>query len=147
MIAELNKRAKKRKKMSKRAKRLRDTGSTLWKVKALSAWSKLVRQKGVCEACGRTDGVLNAHHILPKERYIWLAFLPINGVALCYNCHKAGRYSAHRNPLWFARWLAETKPEAYQWAMVNMESAAQPVEDFKSVFVSLCPAAEVSPAA
>lgn len=85
----------------------------------LAQWSKRVREVGCCAVCGSTKN-LNAHHLLPKERYPEFKFKRINGLALCPNHHKFGRYSAHRNPIWFALWLEFERPKQYQWVLWNM---------------------------
>jgi len=65
-----------------------------WKRKCLEAWSRYIRRNGVCEKCGRCDGKLDAHHIIPRRTAIhpgW--FMYDNGVALCFNCHRNGAHS------------------------------------------------------
>lgn len=57
--------------------------------KALDLWSKIIRQKGVCEICGaiKTDDlILTAHHIVPRD---WSAgrYEIDNGACLCWGCH------------------------------------------------------------
>ena len=91
--------------------------------KALAAWSQEVRSEGVCcvPGCGATDN-LQAHHILPKERYPEFKTHLTNGVVLCPLHHKFGRYSAHRNPLWFVLMLRREYPEIYAWAKANVGS-------------------------
>jgi 5-methylcytosine-specific restriction endonuclease McrA len=87
--------------------------------KALSAWSKKVRQEGCCMACGATN-FLNAHHVLPKEFYRELMFETNNGVALCPKHHKFGKYSAHKNPIWFVKLLRSHCPAKYDWAIKHV---------------------------
>jgi 5-methylcytosine-specific restriction endonuclease McrA len=86
---------------------------------ALVAWSREIRCDGECSVCGATEH-LQAHHVLPKERYQNLKLDLMNGVALCPTCHKYGKYSAHRNPMWFTLWLRAHRPEQYAWAKLNM---------------------------
>jgi 5-methylcytosine-specific restriction endonuclease McrA len=89
--------------------------------KALAQWSLAVRACGCCVVCGATAH-LNAHHLLPKERYPEFKLLTINGVPLCPGCHKFSKYSAHRNPIWFTLWLRANRREQYQWAKQHMGS-------------------------
>lgn len=102
----------------------RNDNSCLWKNKAHEVWAFIVREsKGnQCEMCGlpEAEGQLHAHHALPKERYQWLRYAPINGVCLCVKCHKVGRYAAHRNAVWFAMWLQEHRPNTYAWVLKHM---------------------------
>jgi len=92
---------------------------------ALSAWSAEVRKGGCCAICGKSE-YLNAHHLLPKERYQEFRLEPINGICLCPVHHKYGKYSAHRNMIWFACWLRKHRPEQYQWVKDHM--GADPAE-------------------
>lgn len=85
----------------------------------LARWSKRVRSGGKCDVCGKKEN-LQAHHVLPKERYPELKFKRINGVCLCPTHHKFGKFSAHRNPIWFAVWLKTQQLEKYLWAIASM---------------------------
>lgn len=104
----------------------------------LTKWSHRIRAGGKCVVCGvgvvhkmvngkpkigkRGSPIviqLQAHHLLPKEKYPQFKFKTINGVCLCPNHHKYGERSAHRNPIWFALWLQKHLPIQYQWC-VNM---------------------------
>lgn len=90
------------------------------KKKSLLDWSKKVRDRDQkCVVCGRTDH-LNAHHILPKENYKEFMFELINGVTLCPIHHKFGKYSAHKNPIWFSEFLKIFNLEQYCWAVANL---------------------------
>lgn len=99
--------------------------------RALSDWAKAVAAAGVCAVCGRGPGTtvvkrgkrkgkavkvsLQAHHLLPKERYPEFRTEPINGILLCPRHHKYDRYSFHRNPFWSMLWLRRHRPEQYAW--------------------------------
>lgn len=90
------------------------------KRKGLIEWSRKVRDRDEkCVVCG---GILhlNAHHILPKENYKEFMFEVLNGITLCPTHHKFGKYSAHKNSVWFACFLKENCLEQYQWAVENM---------------------------
>ena len=90
--------------------------------KELENWKQFIRQ-GVgnkCEVCGYV-GVLNVHHILPKERYKEFKTEPMNGVLLCQNHHKFGKLSAHRNGIWFFLWLKGAHPDKLNWAIRHLE--------------------------
>jgi hypothetical protein len=86
------------------------------KRKALVQWSLDVRSGGKCEVCGRTE-FLDAHHILPKERYKEYMTVRENGVCLCKNHHKFSKFSFHRNSVWSTLWLQRTKPDTYKWVI------------------------------
>jgi hypothetical protein len=91
------------------------------KRKSLADWSKKVRERdgGACIVCGSAS-TLNAHHVLPKENYHEFMYEVINGVTLCPTHHKFGKYSAHKNPIWFAKYLQEFRCEQYNWACKNV---------------------------
>ncbi len=91
----------------------------------LVKWSVEVRvcDGNKCAVCGQTK-FIQAHHLLPKERYPEYQFEPYNGVSLCPSHHKWGKLSAHRNPLWFAWWLCENRQGQYNWAMERIERKA-----------------------
>lgn len=85
------------------------------------SWRLAVREQArnkcqVCDAIGKLD----CHHILPKERYKEFRTENINGVLLCSLHHKFGKLSAHRNPVWFCRWLEEQQTDKYNWALNNI---------------------------
>jgi len=77
-------------------------------------WSKKIRLVGRCDVCSSTK-YLNAHHILDKRFYQEYRFEKKNLICLCVRCHKFSKLSAHRNPVWFSKWLKESKPEQYRW--------------------------------
>jgi hypothetical protein len=87
---------------------------------ALSAFNREGREQGYCDVCGPEipiePGKLHSHHILPKERYPEFKLERINQAILCPLHHKFGRWSAHRNPIWFVIWLKKNFPEKYRWA-------------------------------
>ncbi len=93
------------------------------KRKQLTEWSLAVRERDgkKCVVCGRED-YLNAHHILPKENYKEFMYELINGVTLCPTHHKFGKYSAHKNQMWFAVFLQKNRKTQYTWATKNIGS-------------------------
>jgi hypothetical protein len=78
-------------------------------------WSEAVRKRAGfrCEICGRAAGEvddrsdegkkikIDAHHIDGKKFTSVLRFNPMNGIALCTNCHKFDKNSAHNSTIWF----------------------------------------------
>lgn len=80
--------------------------------KFLTEWSLAIRERdGACQVCGKTpdQGRLNAHHIIPKN-FLKYKYDLSNGMTLCVTCHQFGKFSAHKNPLWFANWFREQRP-------------------------------------
>ena len=89
----------------------------------LAQWKLDVREQAgnKCEVEGcKAEGVFHPHHILVKERYKEFKTEIKNGVLLCPSHHKYGKFSAHRNSIWFVKWLQGKYPEKYQWALENI---------------------------
>lgn len=67
-----------------------------------------------CAVCG--DEVKpNAHHIVNRDISPALRFDPNNSIALCARCHRFGISSAHKNGVWFSKWLHDHAPDQYQY--------------------------------
>ena len=83
--------------------------------KQLAEWSVAIRtrDKHVCALCGRSEH-LNAHHILPKKFFPDVQFEMWNGISLCPKCHTFGKFSAHKNGVFFSEWLKHSRPEQYE---------------------------------
>ena len=77
--------------------------------KADKLWSEIIRSKGRCEVCGRTD-TLNAHHVVSRSCH-YLRHEIRNGVCLCALHHVFGNNSAHKDPIWFYDWLEKNRKE------------------------------------
>lgn len=76
-------------------------------------WAKKIRERDKwCQICGPGLALaegwkapkLAAHHLIPREfdEYRWDID---NGMLLCVHHHVWGKFSAHKNPIWFADWL------------------------------------------
>lgn len=63
-------------------------------------WSKIIRNYGACEKCGKSGGRLEAAHIRSRVR-LNLRYDLENGLCLCHACHRW----AHQNPVDFTWWL------------------------------------------
>ena len=48
----------------------------------------IIRDLGICQACGATQGEFDAHHILPWAEFPAHRFYVDNGLTLCVECHK-----------------------------------------------------------
>ena len=84
-------------------------------------WSKRVRERDkCCQICKKTDKRLNAHHLIPKHFSKWRHDMD-NGISLCVSCHQFGVLSAHKNPLWFSRWLRIHRNKTYQIAIRRLQ--------------------------
>lgn len=79
-------------------KRRRQPTSVRYKNKATRLWGEYVHLRDrVCVACGRGDGKLDAHHILPRT-FMATRTDESNGVLLCASHHQLGRESVHQDP-------------------------------------------------
>ena len=74
-------------------------------------WRKKVldRDGGLCVDCGRGPKYNNVHHLIPSFFHQY-ELLVDNGLTLCPLCHTLGKFSAHKNPIWFYGWLKDHKP-------------------------------------
>ena len=78
---------------------------------------KVLERDKHCQVCGinstNWNKKLNSHHLIPKEfkEFRWDVS---NGMILCVHHHTLGKFSAHKNPIWFALWLHEHNPDKYK---------------------------------
>jgi hypothetical protein len=74
-------------------------------------WAKAVKTRDnyTCIVCGRTEGIIAAHHLIPKNFKRYRTELD-NGVSLCVQHHIFGKFSAHKNPFWFEMFMKEHRP-------------------------------------
>lgn len=54
----------------------------------LAQWTRAVKNTFPCCVICRSTEALEAHHIAPKAMYPELATFPLNGLTLCYDCHR-----------------------------------------------------------
>jgi 5-methylcytosine-specific restriction endonuclease McrA len=64
--------------------------------------SQVVRSRGKCERCGRTDKALFCAHIHPRTKYNTRFDLE-NLLSLCWHCHQWG----HLNPIDFSEFVKD----------------------------------------
>jgi len=92
-------------------KRLRNRKDIEWREKVKSKCNK-------CIICGDLKRV-NCHHIIPKEIKA-TRWAVRNGITLCPKHHKFGRFSAHKNALWFIRFLFEYDPLRTDYLLIKL---------------------------
>lgn len=96
------------------------------KLDTLSA--KLCRMKGACEICGKSDGVLNAHHFKSRV-YKGVRWYQPNLICLCVHHHTFNhKFSAHRTPEAFKTRMIELRGQ--EW-FDNIEKRAVEHTSFK----------------
>jgi hypothetical protein len=108
---------------------MKNDNSKYWKNKAMKAWGEYIHLKySSCAICGRSDGKLDAHHLISRKV---VAFRndPENGILLCFYCHKHDpRWSPHAGTLGFAEWLKENMPKKFQWWQENKNKIKRKIE-------------------
>lgn len=103
-----------------------------YKKKADTLWSQVVRQRGICERCGK-KGVLNAHHITSRANHS-LRYDLKNGLALCVGCH----FWIHQNLVLGAEWLKHDRPEIYKYLMKEKNVIKQlKTYDYEKIIIEL----------
>ena len=108
------------------------------KLKLNKLWSEIVRSKGVCEYCGRTE-FLNAHHHYGKRAESTRWDLD-NGVCLCPACHVySSVFSAHQTPADFCRWIEKKRGKAWATRLrkKHSEVVKYSVEDLEKLLEEL----------
>jgi hypothetical protein len=88
-------------------------------------WAKKVKEKEICEICGRKK-FLNAHHIVGR-RSLNLRWDVRNGCCLCPLCHQFGQNSAHQNPIFFLSWFAKKRNADYLYLRKKQKEMIKPV--------------------
>jgi len=66
-----------------------------------------------CVVCGKGPKYNNCHHLIPHE-FREFEYDIDNGIVLCPLHHTLGKYSAHKHPMWFSRWLRINNNKIYQ---------------------------------
>ena len=90
---------------------------TSLKKKCDTLYSLIIRSKGYCEVCGKTEN-LQTHHVIGRINYI-LRWDLRNGVCADPGCHMLNRNSAHNNPIFFINWFKSTRPDDYEYLLTK----------------------------
>jgi len=87
------------------------------------AWRKAVLERdGGCVICNKAEKnffYCNVHHLVPSEFHKY-EFDETNGIALCPMHHTLGKFSAHKNPLWFYEWMLENRIKQLEIALQRL---------------------------
>jgi hypothetical protein len=96
--------------------------------------SKLVREKGYCERCGRTDTSFDWSHIVGRKN-LTLRWDILNGLCLCFQCH---RFFWHEEPLEAHNWFKEKFPERYEYLLrAKNVILNRTEEDYKELYQAI----------
>jgi len=106
---------------------------TNYKKKADKLWSQVIRQKGVCDRCGKQGAQFNAHHITSRSNHS-LRFDLKNGLCLCVSCH----FWIHQNLVLGAEWLKSENPKTYEYLMKEKNLIKQLKQyDYEKIIIDL----------
>lgn len=98
---------------TKTKKRKKNTPRKILENKLDTLSAKICRMKGACEVCGKSDGVLNAHHFKSRVYKGVRWYLP-NLICLCVHHHTFNhKFSAHRTPEAFKTKMKELKGQEW----------------------------------
>jgi len=96
-------------------------------------WSEIIRSKGRCEICGKTDN-LQAHHVIGRIN-LALRWDIKNGVCLCSSCHTFGKTSSHNNPVFFLDWFKTHRPQDYEYLLKKKnETKTFHLSDYEEIY-------------
>lgn len=105
-----------------------------WKNKLDPAMSKLIRKKGVCERCGRTDVTFDWSHVVGRHN-LTLRWDILNALCLCFQCH---RFFWHEEPLESGAWFKQKFPERWQYLVENRNKIIKRTEeDYKTLLKNI----------
>jgi len=121
---------------SKLQKKKDNPRSGYWKNKADKAWVEWMhRTYDCCAVCGRTDGKLDAHHLISRSN-VSTRHSKMNGIMLCANHHRlSAECSPHKGPVGFVNWLMKHKPDVYRWVTENKWNVAK--ADYRAAYEEL----------
>jgi len=89
-----------------------------WRKKADTEWSRIIRQVGHCEMCGKSRVKLHAHHIIDRNSFYYRHDLT-NGLCLCAGCHTMNKWSWHKDRTACLKWLRKERPGVWKWFKGN----------------------------
>lgn len=94
-----------------------------------SEMSKLVRERGKCDRCGRSDTNLHWAHVFGRRNRT-LRWDVNNAMALCYPCHNWW----HENPTESGAWFREKYPARYEYLTMHANKITKrTIKDYKQL--------------
>ena len=123
-----------------KAKKKKPTANKQLADKCIDLWRDIIHNKfdHTCQMCGRTQGRMNAHHILLKGSYPHYKYDTENGILLCFDCHnnaeKAPHNSQSNQPFW--DWF-EAKYLDWHMDIMIKKIAKTPKLNMKDVYEGL----------
>jgi len=89
--------------------RLREIADKLWAAAVRDDWA------GKCAVCGRTEGQLESHHIIPRG-HEQTRYNLANGILLCRQHHMwDANMAPHENAAGWMDWLQDNHPQLHKW--------------------------------
>ena len=96
--------------------RLRDMADRLWSKAVAADWNHC------CAVCGARSGIMNAHHLIPRQHYKSRYDLQ-NGICLCVHDHQFNpNWSPHQNAAGWLGWLRDHHQKLHAWYVRQMDS-------------------------
>ena len=122
------------------ARKPKKKGKTYWRKKCDELWAIVVKHNGVCEICDNRAKVLHAHHLIGRSNYKY-RHDPLNGVALCCQCHLFNdKCSAHASTSGAVKFLETLKlkwPARYEWFMEHRNDKQMEDKSFEETYLEL----------
>jgi len=91
-------------------------------------WAKAIKERDgyTCQVCNTNHKdsdprAIQAAHILSKENYPELKLDMMNGITLCFSCHKNGRISSHLDGFAFSYFFKNKFPERYEYLIGKLQ--------------------------
>jgi 5-methylcytosine-specific restriction endonuclease McrA len=95
---------------------------------AYKEWAISVKERDnyTCQICKKDHRysdprAIQVAHILSKENYPELKLQSLNGITLCFACHKNAKISSHLDGFAFTLFLEKNKPEQYGFLKTYLE--------------------------
>lgn len=108
---------------------MRKSSIKYYKKKADKIFGLIIRSRGECEKCGKTEALHCAHVVGRKN--LALRWDLMNALALC---HKHHIFWQHREPLEFTEWFKEKYPNRYEYISMNKNRIVKrTLEDYKEL--------------
>ena len=96
-----------------------------------SLWRAIIKRDGICEMCGREDGSMNAHHVFGRGRLV-LRWDLLNGVCLCFRCHKCGAHSPNvLHVEKYLKWVKKYKADDWQYLSDKLKGPVPTITNVK----------------
>ena len=84
-----------------------------------------LRRHPHCVCCGRSDGILQGGHLIPKKSSTAVRYDLMNVHTLCSGCNSLDRFNPHPHINWF---ISEYGVEEYQDLVARSKAKPKPIK-------------------